>query len=376
MLRLLSVTASWCASLVLLAQPVSAQWFSPANACDCAPAAYTAAPAVSACTVCAPVVQTACVQPVMQTVYRQVPVVELQPTRQTVKKPIVETKYVDQAVTEYRPVTETRMVDVPTISYQDITEYQQVCRNVGYYRTRCEPNLKMSPCQYDGRPGFMGWLNRSSYELATAFTPNYRTTREYVPQTIVQTVPTTRRVAVQGTRQVAYNVTNMVAHQTTRKVAVAETKWIDEEVTVMKPVTVVKTMAVGTQITYQPLGADGTATALRPYPETTINARGSTNSRSADALDKADPSKVNNKTRSSLEVPAREKLVPTSLPHHRVFENAALRPGTLAGIEPVPQPVADAQPNKFVVPTAARASGWVAHTAKPAGIAVAADLDR
>jgi len=310
------------------------------------------APAISACTVCAPVVQTQCLQPVMQTVYRQVPVIEYQPTRQTVKKPIIETKYVDQAVTEYRPVTETKVVEVPTISYQDIQETQTICRNMGYWRTRCEPNLKMAPCQYDSRPGFIGWLNRTSYELTSAFTPNYRITREYVPQIIAQEVPVTRRVAVQGTRQVSYNVTNMVAYQTTRKVAVNETKWVDEEITVMKPTTVVKTLAVGTQITYQPLG--GTATALRPQPETTINARGNQPARTANDpfTPNSDPNKVNGKTRSAIEPsPKRDQLVPTS---HRFSNELAHRPAVNDA------PVAEKKP--FVTPTVARTSGWAART--------------
>jgi hypothetical protein len=352
MLRFLTPAVVWCGSLVLLSASASAQWFGrgPFNHCDCAPAAmaYLSAPPVTACDVCAPVVQTACLQPVMQTVYRQVPVVEYQPVKQIAKRPIVETKYVDQAVTEYRPVTETKVVEVPTVTYQDVTECQTVVRNVGYWRTRCEPVCRVSPCEYDPRPGFMGWMNRTTYDLASLFTPSYRTTREYVPQTIAQVVPTTRRIAIQGTRQVAYNVTNLVPYQTTRKVAVAETRWVDEEITVMKPTTVVKTVAVGTQITYQPIGAAGTATAIRPTPETTINARGNNPSRSAttDPLKDADPNKTN-KLRSALEPPInRERLTPTALP------------------EPATREVAQRQSAPFQTPTAVRVGQWVARGEK------------
>lgn len=354
MLRFLTLTSVWCGSLVLLSASASAQWFGapPFHPCDCAPAAtaYLSAPPVTACDVCAPVVQTACLQPVMQTVYRQVPVVEYQPVKQIAKRPVIETKYVDQAVTEYRPVTETKLVEVPTITYQDVTECQTVFRNVGYWRTRCEPVCRMSPCEYDARPGLIGWMNRTTYDLASMFMPSYRTTREYVPQTIAQVVPTTRRIAIQGTRQVAYNVTNLVPYQTTRKVAVAETKWIDEEITVMKPTTVVKTVPVGTQITYQPIGTTGTATAIRPTPETTINARGNSPSRSAttDPLKDADPNKTN-KLRSSLDQPPRrDQLIPTTRPETTKSEMAL------------------SNTSSFHTPTAARVGQWVARREKPA----------
>jgi hypothetical protein len=368
MLRFLIAAASSCAGLAMCAGPASAQWFRPGmNDCDCGPPAMAyniaAAPTVTACTVCAPVVQTACVQPVMQTVYRQVPVTEFQPVRQTVKKPVVEVKYVDQAVTEYKPITETRVVDVPTVSYQDITECQTVHRNMGYWRTRHEPNCKVSPCQYDGRPGMMGWLNRTSYEMRSAFTPAYRTSREYVPQIVAQVVPTTRRVAIQGSKQVAYNVTKLEPYQTTRQVAVNETRWVDEEITVMKPTTVVKTMAVGTQITYQPIGIGGTATAIRPLPDHTINARGNSPQRTADPFPpNADPNKVNNKTRSAVDQPLqREKLVPTSMPQLSM-EDLALQPRANLTVE---LNGAIAEKPSFTAPTAVRVTQWIARSSKP-----------
>ncbi|GIX04522.1 MAG: hypothetical protein KatS3mg114_0391 [Planctomycetaceae bacterium] len=301
------------ASVLFTSAEATAQWFRwGAMPCDCAPPVMSYA---TACDACASV-QTTCLQPVMQTVYRQVPVVEYQPVRETVKRPILETKFVDQAVTEYRPVTETRMIDVPTVTYQDVTECRTICRNMGYWRTRYEPICKISPCEYDNRPGLIGWMNRSSYELASLLTPPYRPIREYVPHMVVQTVPVTRRVAIQGTRQVAYQVTNLVPYQTTRKVAVTETKWVDQEITVMKPTTVVKTIPVGTQITYQPIGMGSTATAIRPIPETTIQSRGNSPTRSAggsDPLRDADPNKPgSNKLRSATEPKTRNQLTPTA----------------------------------------------------------------
>ncbi len=360
MLRFPQAAVPWSAGLALLlaANSASAQWnpFRPNN-CDCAPAApvsYNAmAPAVTAYTACAPVVQTVCapaVQPVMQTVYRQVPVVEHVAVKQTVKKPIVDVKYVDQAVTEYRPVTEARTVAVPTVSYQDITEYQTVTKNVGFWRSRYEPNYKPTPCEYNQTPGFTGWMSRTSSEIRNAFTPNYRVAREYVPQTVCQQVPVTRRVAINGTRQVSYNVTSMVPYQTTQKVAVNTTRWVDEEVTVMKPQTVVKTMAVGTQITYAPIGS-GTATAVQPQPDNIGTGLTPTRSAGGDLLKNANPNNAVDPRRGALDVQPlplqpRTKLSPTSLPRAT---------GTTA---------ANLNGTPVKIPTAAKYNEWTARSTK------------
>lgn len=390
MLRLLKAAASTGAALVAIAGgTVSAQWFGGGGGdCNCgAPvatamvAASYAAPTMTACNVCAPVVQTVCapaVQPVMQTVYRQVPVTEYQPVKQIARRQVLETKYVDQAVTAYRPITETKVAEVPTVSYQNVTECQTQYRNAGYWRTRCEPNCKMSPCQYDQRSGLVGWFNRTSYEMTSAFQPNYRTTREYVPQTIAQAVPVTRQVAIQGTRQVSYNVTRMEPYQTTQKVAISVPRWEDTEVTVMKPITVVKTMAVGTQVTYVPIGSDAARTAIAPIPEPT---------RRADALKNADPNSPANLRGAVDEFQPRRRteLVPTSYPP--MDAKVSLRPAAVAELSdspvfsedfvelgraaPLPFPsrqsVTAAKPvlpRTFTAPGAARASQWVARSSK------------
>jgi hypothetical protein len=364
MLRFPQAAVPWSAGLALLfaATSASAQWnpFRPNyNNCDCAPAAPASfapmAASVASCTACAPVVQTVCapaVQPVMQTVYRQVPVVEHVAVKQTVKKPIVETKYVDQAVTEYRPVTEARTVDVPTVTYQDVTEYQTVMKNMGYWRSRYEPNCKPSPCEYNQTPGFMGWMSRTGMEMRNAFTPNYRVAREYVPQTVCQQVPVTRRVAMNSTRQVTYNVTSMVPYQTTQKVAVASTRWVDEEVTVMKPQTVVKTMAVGTQITYAPIGAAGPATAVQPQPDNIGTGLTPTRAAGGDLLKNANPNNAVDPRRGSLDVrpqplQPRTKLTPTALPRSSGTTAANLNGAPVA------------------IPTATKYNEWIARTKAP-----------
>lgn len=216
-------------------------------------------------------------QPVTETVMRQVPVVEYRQVRQTVRKPVMQTTYVDQPVTEYRQVVEQKTVNVPTCSYQDVTECQTVQRNCGQWVTKWHCNQKIDPCQYDNRPGFMAEMNRIGFATRQAFTPTQFATREYVQQTVAQQVPVTRRVAIQGTKQVTYNVARMVPVQSSRKVAVNTMKYIDEDVVVMQPVTVVKSIPT-TQTTYRfvpagsalAFGPASTDTALRPAPESDL----------------------------------------------------------------------------------------------------------
>jgi hypothetical protein len=218
----------------------------------------------------APVVQTVKVQamqPVVQPVYDTVHVTEYQPVKQKVSRPVVETKWVDQAVTEMRPVTTQRTANVPTVEYQTVTEHKQVQKQVGYWATKTEAVNKVSGCAYDNRPGVVGWMNRTGRDIRNAVTPNQKVSRTFVPQTMTCTVPCTKKVAVQGMKQVTYNVTSMVAQQTTRKVAVNTTRYVEEEVTAMKPVTVARTMQVGTRVSYAPAGtvpAGGGVTASGP----------------------------------------------------------------------------------------------------------------
>ncbi len=216
----------------------------------------------------APIVQTVKVQalqPVVHPVYDTVHVTEFQAVKQKVQKPVVETKWVDQAVTEMRPVTQQRTVNVPTVDYQTVTEYKQVQKQVGYWATKTESTNKVAACQYDNRPGFVGWMNRTSHDVRNAFTPNTKVSRTFVPQTMTCTVPCSKKVAVQGMKQVTYNVTSMVPQQTTRKVAVNTVRYVEEEITAMKPVTVARTMQVGTRVSYAPAGTvGGGATATGP----------------------------------------------------------------------------------------------------------------
>ena len=216
-------------------------------------------------------------QPVTETVMQQVPVTEYRQVRQTVRKPVIQTSYVDQPGTEYRQIVEQKTVNVPTCSYQNVTECQTVQRNCGQWVTKWHCNQKISPCAYDNRPGLMGEMNRMGFATRQAFTPTQYATREYVQQTVAQQVPVTRRVAIQGTKQVTYNVPRTIAVQTTRKVAVNTMNYVDEEVVVMQPVTVVKSIPT-TRTSYRFVPAGSTLalapassnTALRPTPETEL----------------------------------------------------------------------------------------------------------
>jgi hypothetical protein len=260
-----ALCASLVAILTITAGSASAQWYG--NPCQ----SYCAQPV--ACV--RPVV---CARPVAQTCYQTVPVTEYQRVKQTVKRPVCETTYVEKPVTEYRPVVETKTVEVPTVSYQNVTECQTVTRNCGYWQTRYACREKVSSCAYDGRPDVFGMMNRTAYSIRSAFTPSMVASREYVPNTVVQTVPVTRQVAVRSTRTQTYQVTRMVPVQTKRKVAVNTIRYVDEEVVALKPVTVMRTVPVGTRTAYTfgptyPTAAPQPATALRPTPDPVSNAR-------------------------------------------------------------------------------------------------------
>lgn len=258
---------------------------------------------------CQPVCQQ--VSMVVQPCYQTVPVVEHQQVTQTVMRPVTETKYVDQQVTEYRPVVEQKTASIPVTTYQPVTEMQTVCQDRSYYATQYVPNCRVSPCQYDPRPGLMGWMNRTGYEIRSAFTPRYTAYRHYVPNRVAMQVPVTRHVAQHGTRQVTYNVTRYEPHTTTRQVAVNQTRWVAEQQTVTKPVVAYRTVPVGTTVAYAATGSavafgggtisnvaygpiqyhgGATATAFGPTPDP-VSAKAATKVPSRSASNTPEPGK-------------------------------------------------------------------------------------
>ena len=380
-------------AVLAAAGTVQAQWFpfGGGNSCNCGPrpammgsapimrsastasfgAAYSAdgmqcgqpiactidQPAMTQAQAMAPMVQTVKVQalqPVVHPVYDTVQVTEFQPVKQKVQRPVVETKWVDQAVTEMRPVTEQRTVNVPTVDYQTVTEYRKVQKQVGYWTTKTQATGKVAPCQYDNRPGFAGWINRTAYSARTAFTPKTKVSRQFVPQTMTCTVPCTKKVAVPGMKQVTYNITSMVPQQTTRKVAINTVRYVEEEITAMKPVTVARTMQVGTRISYAPAGTgvasgpgNGGPTALTPTPDAKASAKkpGTNPSRTANGDGNELDSEGFNRSnlRSSYTAP--------------VNEYDAERTDATSKVEPS-RPATK-------IPSVVRVSQWVARTPNP-----------
>tara|TARA_R110002095_G_scaffold133095_1_gene115560 strand:- start:3169 stop:4326 length:1158 start_codon:yes stop_codon:yes gene_type:complete len=347
----------------LAAGTAQAQWL-PFNNCNsCAPP-----PVIQNC--CPqPVVQ--CPIPVTQTTYRQVPVTEYRPVQQTVMRPVTETKYVDQQVTEYRQVMEPRTVDVPCTTYQNVTECKQVQKDMGRWVSQRECVPRVSPCEYDNRPNLLGWMNRNSYSMRMAFTPQYRTTRHYVPNVVTQNIPVTRQVAVQQTRKVSYNVAKMVPYTTTRKVAVNSTRYVKTTVTAMKPVTVMRSIPTTRTAYVYPSngGFNGTTTALLPTPEPYISAeapqrvrqRSATNKSKYDDTFDANGNKyerdpASDPRRSSLEDDSKFRRSSYELPPQESTA-PAFPPTRRAGYKP--------DSSSDSLPSIVRVSGWARRVPRP-----------
>lgn len=230
--------AAWLLAMSVAGTTAQAQWYPTSQVCQC-----------------------------LQPAYQTVPVVEYRQVTQTVRRPVYETKYVEQPVTQYRPVVEQRTAEVPTVTYQNVTECRQVQTNGGRWVTNYRANPRLHPWQYDSRPDLMGWLNRTGYVIRQSFTPDMVPQRQFMAQTTVQNVPVTRQVAVRGTRKVTYNVTRMVPHQTTQTVAVPSVRYVDEKVTAMRPVTVMRTVQVGGVTTTAFAPQMNSRTALVPVPD-------------------------------------------------------------------------------------------------------------
>jgi hypothetical protein len=231
---------TWAAvvSALLLNTPAVEAQFYNGGCSTCGPVA--AAPAAS----CTPI------QPVYSACYQTVPVTTYKREKRTVEVPEYKTEYENRDVTIYKPVTTQRTVEVPTVSYRTVMENRVINRDMGRWMTNYTPVQKHSPCQVDPRPGMIGWLNRTGYSFRNSFTPNYRTTRQYVPRMVTCNVPVSRQVAVQGTKRVVVNDTKMVAHKTTERVAVRKLVMRTVEQTVLRPQVAYRTVPIGTSLAY------------------------------------------------------------------------------------------------------------------------------
>lgn len=341
----------WGILLLLYANagPAFAQYYPGGNPC--------------ACVQPQPVSQV-CVQPapVAQVSYQTVPVTEYQQVKRTVSQPVVETKYVDQTVTAYRPVTETRTASVPTVTYQNVTECQNVTRNMSHWQTQYVANQRLHPMQYDNRRNLFGAINRVGYRMRSAFTPSVSARRQYVPNVVTQAVPVTRRVAIQGTRQVTYNVTRMEPYTTTRKVAVNTVRYVNKQVVSTQPVTVMRTVPIGSTVAFGYPGI-GTTTqsAQQPVPDPISSAR----SNSPQPVSDRRNDKFDN---GSSAAPQRFNRADNRLDNHQ-GSATSLHPSSLSAPTVIPQraaaPYTPPISRSHIVPTVARVSGWTAHrTAK------------
>ena len=321
-----------------------------------------------------PIAQCTPIQPVQATCYQTVPVTTYTREKQTVEVPTYETAYEDREVTVYRPVAQTREVEVPTVSYQNVTEYRTVNRDMGRWTTNYHPIAKCAPCQVDPRPGVIGWMNRTGYSMRNAFTPNYTTSRQYVPSMVTCNVPYTRQVAVQGTRRVTVQDTKMVAERKTERVPVQKLVMKKEEVTVMRPQTVLRTVPIGTSMAYgspyiggsqMAFGGsyiiDSTATrsALAPAPDP-ISAERSTFKEDGDSGNTSEKSfrratgEDGNTGGASLETPLRGDDEPTfPAPQTR-------RGGSKAADSALPAVFRNDESTETAAakPTSTRPSGW------------------
>lgn len=258
------------AAVVVTATTAFGQWFSSTGPCACQPAPRRVA-----------------VAPIMQQCVQQVPVTQYQQVKQKVRRPVTEVEYVDQPVTTYRPVTETRTIDVPVTTYQDVVHYRQVSKQGGYWKTNYYNNQKQSPCAYDPRPGLFGWINRSAYAVRSSFTPRTITARQFVPTNCTAQVPVHQRVAVQSTQQRQIQVTKYVPETTTRRVAVNKVRWVEEERTALRPVTVMQTVPV-TRTAWGYGGGWG-ANAISYAPTRTITLAPSTTTNRTSLAPQPDP---------------------------------------------------------------------------------------
>ncbi len=206
----------------------------------------------NSCAASAPVQVASCtpIQPVQTSCYQTVPVTTYEREQRKVRVPYYQTAMETRTVTELEPVTRQVSREIPTVSYKTVVENQVVNRDMGRWQTNYMPVAKCAPCQVDPRPGMIGWLNRTGYSFRSAFVPNYRTSRQYVPNMVTCNVPVTRQVAVRGVQKVVENVTEMVPRQKTVQVEVSKLAWREETQTVMKPTTAYRTVPIGSTLAY------------------------------------------------------------------------------------------------------------------------------
>lgn len=260
---------SAAAILASLAVPARAQFFNQCNTCAQTAAVSYQAPMAYAQTASAAGSGTYCVPQVSYVCYRQEPKTVMQEVRQVVRKPEYKTVMQDQQFTTYQTQYEQRTAQIPQVNYQPVTEYQQRTVDMGQWQSYTECRPKISSCEYDNRPNFMGWMNRTGHSIRNTFTPSYVTRRQYVPNVVAQQIPVTRMVAVPSTKEVTYTVAKQIPITETRQVAVQVLEWKEEVQVAQVPVTTYEMKPYGTQTAYGfiPYSNNGTQTATGPTPD-------------------------------------------------------------------------------------------------------------
>jgi len=278
-----------------------------------------------------------CTVPVCQPCYQTVPVTEIQEVRQVVQRPVVETNYVKQDYTVFDPVEETRTASIPTVSYDCVTENRAMTRDCGRWVSHrvCRP--RVSPCQYDPRPTFAGWLNRTGYQIRSTFTPRVVTRRQYVPNVVTYNVPVTRQVARHEVRQQAYKVTRMVPRTVTREVPVRTVRYVPQEIVRKVPRTVYRTVPIGSAMAY---GSNSLRATADPISGRSSRSASRRNSTFRD--DNYQPQKFNRRDRDSRRddfgqpnaTKRTSHLIP--VPQHQNGENELLPVPTAGKSQPAP----------------------------------------
>mgnify|MGYP006969354612 FL=1 len=316
------------------------------------------------CNVCAPPVTVmanpcACLQPVTETVQKEVQVTAYHDEERTIQRPVIRTAWEEREVTAYRTVYEPRTAEVPSVAYQQQTECRQVTQDRSFWRTNWQPVPKLSPCQVDPRPGLAGELNRLGYSMRMAFTPNYIPRREFVPNVVAYNVPTTRTVAVPTTRTVTYNVAKLEPYTTTQRVARQVVDMVDTKVTVRVPHTETRTVSVPvTRYAYvDPYGRGSISAARTPTPARSADADHEVDQRAELDYEQPSASEGDFKLQNY-----RRPKAPANQPRLREVH---ARPAPTPAAEPADTSVTTARP----VPTAVRVAGWrPSRHAKPAQI--------
>ncbi len=268
----------------------------------------------------------------MTNCYQTVPVTSMVESREKVQVGTWQTVEEDREYTVMTPKTEYREVEITEVSYQTVVENQQVTRDTGRWITQYQPVARYSPYQVDPRPGVIGWMNRTGYSMRTAFTPNYTTTRQYVPNVTTCNIPVTRQVAVPQKRVVRVPETRMVAEKRVERIPVRKLVFNEQERMVARPQTVWQQVPMGSATAFNTFGyspqvayvrpLSGSQTASRPQQDpvstrSTLNSSGTGNNKAFQRTAEDTPGTQVNPSSFQRDLPATNEAPDFSFPQGR-----------------------------------------------------------